>query len=349
MKHIIDLSKMSNEKFEEVYELACKIMENEDEYLESCRGKILASLFFEPSTRTNLSFTSAMYKLGGKVIGFSDPNASSTSKGESLKDTIKTVSQYADIIVMRNPLEGSALAASLYSEVPVINAGDGGHLHPTQTLTDLITIKKYRGSLSDMTIGICGDLKYGRTVHSLIKSLAHYSNIKFVLIAPDELQVPDYMVKFMEQNNLSYEFKTDLESEIANLDILYMTRIQRERFDDLSEYMRLKNVYILDTKKLENAKKELMILHPLPRVDEISDEIDNDPRAYYFKQARCGMYGRMALILTLLNENNKQLPAVVSGINTTKICVNKNCITKTEEYLPVLDDKTCIYCDKAMK
>ena len=242
MKHIIDLSKMSNDKIDEIYNLACDIMENESKYLDVCKGKVLGSLFFEPSTRTNLSFTTAMLRLGGKVVGFSDPSASSASKGESLKDTIKTVSQYADIIVMRNSYEGSAYAASLYSEVPIINAGDGGHLHPTQTLTDLITIKKYRGSLSNMTVGLCGDLKYGRTVHSLIKSLAKYENVKFVLIAPNELQVPKYIIDFMNENNLAYEFFENLEDQIKNLDILYMTRIQRERFEDLCEYERLKNV-----------------------------------------------------------------------------------------------------------
>ena len=348
MKHIIDLSKMSNDKIDEIYNLACDIMENESKYLDVCKGKVLGSLFFEPSTRTNLSFTTAMLRLGGKVVGFSDPSASSTSKGESLKDTIKTVSQYTDIIVMRNSYEGSAYAASLYSEVPIINAGDGGHLHPTQTLTDLITIKKYRGSLSNMTVGLCGDLKYGRTVHSLIKSLAKYENVKFVLIAPNELQVPKYIIDFMNENNLAYEFFENLEDQIKNLDILYMTRIQKERFEDLSEYERLKNVYVLDVPKLETAKENLLILHPLPRVDEIADDVDFDPRAKYFEQARCGMYGRMALILTLLRECGKKIPSRVVGIDTNKVCSNKKCITKIESYLPIFGDTTCKYCDKEM-
>lgn len=349
MKHIIDLSKMSIKEFDNLYKIACDIMDNEEAYAEKLKGKILASLFFEPSTRTNLSFTTAMYKLGGQVIGFSDSNSSSTSKGESLKDTVKTISQYADIIVIRNPYEGSAYAGSLYSEVPVINAGDGGHLHPTQTLTDLITIKKYRGSLENMTVGICGDLKNGRTVHSLIKSLAKYKNVDFVLISPNELRLPNYIINFMNENNISYQIKTALEDEIQNLDILYMTRVQRERFDNLEEYMRLKDVYILDAKKLEKAKENLMILHPLPRVDEISNEVDFDSRAYYFKQAKCGIYGRMALILSCVLEK-KEIEEIFSidknMLVQDKICKNKKCITQTEEYLPIFNQNICAYCDK---
>lgn len=348
MRNIIDFSTVSNEEFDEIYNLTCDIMEQPEKYLKALDGKIMASLFFEPSTRTSLSFTTAMYRLGGKVIGFNDANASSTAKGESLKDTITTVSKYADIVVMRHPREGSALSASMYAEIPFINAGDGGHLHPTQTLTDLVTIKKYRGKLDDMTVGLCGDLKYGRTVHSLIKSLAKYKNIKFILISPVELQIPKYISDFLDENKIEYLVETDLQENISKLDILYMTRIQKERFDDFFEYERLKNIYVLDKKRLEFAKKDMLILHPLPRVDEISNDVDHDPRALYFEQAECGMYGRMALILTLLRTNSRQKPNIYTSIDTKKICSNIKCITKAENYLPTLNEKICTYCEKEM-
>ncbi|MFI3114598.1 MAG: aspartate carbamoyltransferase [Clostridia bacterium] len=348
MRNIIDFSTVTNEEFDEIYTLTCDIMQDPLKYSKALENKIMASLFFEPSTRTSLSFTTAMYRLGGKVIGFNDANATSATKGESLKDTISIVSKYADIVVMRNADEGSALAGSMYSDVPFINAGDGGHLHPTQTLTDLVTIKKYRGSLDNMTVGICGDLKYGRTVHSLIKSLAKYENIKFVLISPVELQIPKYIMDFIVENKLDYEMVTDLEENIGKLDILYMTRIQKERFDDFALYERLRYIYILDEKRLARAKKDMLVLHPLPRLDEIADEVDFDPRAVYFKQAECGMYARMALILTLLKVNEKQPPKIVKSINTDKKCVNPKCITRLEKYLPILNDKICGYCEKEM-
>lgn len=349
MRNIIDFSTVSNEEFDKIYNLTCDIMADPAKYSKALEGKIMASLFFEPSTRTSLSFTTAMYRLGGKVIGFNDANASSTAKGESLKDTITIVSKYSDIVVMRNPREGSALAASMYAEVPFINAGDGGHLHPTQTLTDLITIKKYRGSLDNMTVGLCGDLKYGRTVHSLIKSLSKYENIKFVLISPVELQVPKYISDFLDESNIDYRVEIDLQANLPELDILYMTRVQKERFDDFFEYERLKNIYVLDKKRLELAKKDMLILHPLPRVDEISNDIDEDPRAVYFEQAECGMYGRMALILTLLRTNERVAPEKIVGIDSPKICSNIRCITQIEEYLPIIDEKICPYCDKEME
>ncbi len=348
MKHIIDLANLSKEEFNEIYDLSVDMMENADKYSKSLEGKILASLFFEPSTRTSLSFTTAMYRLGGKVIGFSDPGASSVSKGESLKDTIVIASQYADLIVMRNPYEGSALAASLYSECPVINAGDGGHLHPTQTLTDLITIKRYLGRINTFKIGLCGDLKYGRTVHSLIKSLSKYKGVEFVLISPVELRVPTYITNLMDELNINYEVCENLDEAIPSLDVLYMTRIQRERFDDIYEYNRLKDVYVLTTETLKAAKKELLILHPLPRVDEIAFEVDDDERALYFKQAKCGMYGRMALMYKLLKEHEKTASEKISN-NTEKACSNPKCITRVEKYLPKLGQNSCTYCEKALK
>lgn len=349
MRDIIDFSKVSKEEFNEIYNIAVDIMENKEKYQKACDGKVLASLFFEPSTRTNLSFTTAMYRLGGQVMGFSDSGSSSASKGESLKDTITVISKYADIIVMRNPQEGSALCATQYSEVPIINAGDGGHLHPTQTLTDLVTIKKYRGSLDNMTVGICGDLKYGRTVHSLIKSLAKYENIKFILVSPHELKLPEYIIDYMDSHNLNYEFETDLDNKINEFDILYMTRIQRERFDDIAQYERLKNVYILDEHKMSHAKENMLVLHPLPRVDEITDGVDLDPRAKYFEQAECGMYARMALILTLLENNKRKKPETISFANTDKKCINPKCITQTEKYLKPIFEDICGYCDKNLK
>lgn len=347
-RNLIDFIDISPEEFEDLYELCSDIIEHPDNYIDSCRGKVSANLFYEPSTRTNLSFQTAMLRLGGSVVGFSDPGSSSVSKGESLKDTIAMMSNYADVIVMRNPSEGAARAASLYSRVPVINAGDGGHLHPTQTLADLTTIRKHRGTLDGLNIGLCGDLKYGRTVHSLIKAFSRYANIKFHLISPRELQIPEYVRHFMDEHNQKYIESTSLEAVIDSLDVLYMTRIQKERFAKLSDYNRLKNAYILTKSKLSGAREDLLIMHPLPRVDEISVDVDDDPRALYFTQARYGMYMRMALLKTIM-ENKPQAPEPCS-IGGCR-CKNPRCITQTELYLPRLEkkigDKTyCEYCDK---
>jgi aspartate carbamoyltransferase catalytic subunit len=277
-------------------------IKNEKTYLrESCRGKILATLFFEPSTRTRLSFEAAMLRLGGGTLGFAESSSSSASKGESLADTIKVISSYSDVIVMRNPKEGAALLASRYSSVPVINAGDGGHHHPTQTLTDLVTIKELRGDFSSLTIGFCGDLKFGRTVHSLAETLARYENVTMIFISPNELAVPEYIKRdVLKKNNIKYIETTSLETVIGDLDVLYMTRVQRERFLNEEEYIRLKDSYVLTGEKMKKAGKDMIVLHPLPRVNEIAIEIDDDPRAVYFKQAEYGMYIRMALLASIL-------------------------------------------------
>ena len=300
-KHLIEPKDLSLEELDNIFKLSNQIIENPLKYQDICRGKILATLFYEPSTRTRLSFETAMLRLGGQVIGFSDAKASSVSKGESIRDTIQTVNCYADIIAMRHPLEGAAKLASMFSDIPVINAGDGGHQHPTQTLTDLLTIKRIKGNLSGNTIALCGDLKYGRTVHSLIKALSRYSNNKFILISPKELRLPDYIKEdILEANNIEYTEIDKLEKGIKNADILYMTRIQQERFKSEQEYEKLKGVYILDEEKMNLAKDDMIVLHPLPRVNEISYEIDNDKRAKYFEQAKMGMYVRMALMVKLL-------------------------------------------------
>ena len=301
MRSLIDILELSTAELDESIAVAEDIIANPAKYAEVCKGKKLATLFFEPSTRTRLSFEAAMYELGGNVLGFSEANSSSTAKGESVSDTAKTVSCYADIIAMRHPKEGAPLVASMNASIPVINAGDGGHNHPTQTLADLLTIKREKGSLSGFTIGFCGDLKFGRTVHSLIAALSRYKDIKVVLISPDELKLPDYIRKdILEKNNIPFVQTESLEKVMPDLDILYMTRVQRERFFNEADYIRLKDSYILNPKKLETAKPDLAILHPLPRVNEISVAIDDDPRACYFKQVLNGKYMRMALILKLL-------------------------------------------------
>lgn len=301
MRSLIDILDLSTKEIEELIAVACDIIEKPDKYSEKCRGKKLATLFFEPSTRTRLSFEAAMYELGGHVIGFSDSSNSSASKGESVSDTVRTVSCYADIIAMRHSKEGAPLVASMASGVPIINAGDGGHNHPTQTLADLLTIYREKGSFSNLTIGLCGDLKFGRTVHSLINALSRYSGIKFILISPDELMLPDYVTNnVLIKNNIPYEETTDLIKAMPELDILYMTRVQRERFFNEQDYIRLKDSYILTPDKLSVAKANLSIMHPLPRVNEISCEVDKDSRACYFKQVLNGKYMRMALILKLL-------------------------------------------------
>ena len=302
MRHLIDPLDFTKDETEELLVLAEDIRNNPEKYQEKCKHKKIATLFYEPSTRTRLSFESAMINLGGSVIGFSSANSSSASKGESVADTIRVISCFADIAAMRHPKEGAPMRASMYSEIPVINAGDGGHQHPTQTLADLATIRRRKGHLDNLTIGLCGDLKFGRTVHSLIKSISRWSGIKFVLISPNELRVPDYIInEVLKPKNIEFEETTDLESVLPKLDILYMTRVQRERFFNEEDYVRLKDSYILTEKKMELAKSDMSVLHPLPRVNEITLAVDIDPRAAYFEQVQNGMYVRMALILKLLN------------------------------------------------
>ena len=301
MKNLIDIKELTVKEIEELIKVAKDIMQTPEKYSEKCKHKKLATLFFEPSTRTRLSFESAMLELGGNVIGFSEASSSSTAKGESVSDTIRTVGCYCDIIAMRHPKEGAPLVATMKSTVPIINAGDGGHNHPTQTLTDLLTISCEKGRLENLTIGLCGDLKFGRTIHSLITAMVRYENIKFVLISPDELKIPEYIKEeVLEKNNIEYIETNDIEEYMDKLDILYMTRVQKERFFNEEDYIRLKDYYILDKNKLEKAKQDLCIMHPLPRVNEIATEVDDDPRACYFKQVRYGKYIRMALILKLL-------------------------------------------------
>ncbi len=303
MKHLIDIKDLSVEEIDELIEVAKDIIKNPDKYSKKCEGKILATLFFEPSTRTRLSFESAMLRLGGNVLGFSEANSSSTAKGESVSDTIRVVGEYSDIIVMRHPKEGAPVVAAEKSIVPIINAGDGGHNHPTQTLTDLLTIKCEKGRFDNLTIGLCGDLKFGRTVHSLISAMVRYPKVKFILISPEELKIPSYIKKeVLDKNKIEYIETQNIEEYMNKLDILYMTRVQKERFFNEADYIRLKDSYILDEEKIINSKKDLCIMHPLPRVNEISVKIDNNPKACYFKQAKYGKFIRMALILKLLEE-----------------------------------------------
>ena len=301
MRNLIDITDLTVQEIDELIATACDIIANPDKYCDACRRKKLATLFFEPSTRTRLSFEAAMLELGGSVLGFSEANSSSASKGESVADTVRVVGCYADIIAMRHPKEGAPMVASMHSPVPIINAGDGGHNHPTQTLTDLLTIHREKGHFDNLTVGLCGDLKFGRTVHSLIHALSRYTGIHFVLISPEELSLPSYIIHdVLEKKGMSYEETQDLEAVRPKLGILYMTRVQRERFFNEADYIRLKDSYILTLDKLKNAKEDLCILHPLPRVNEIATSVDNDSRACYFKQAHNGKYMRMALILKLL-------------------------------------------------
>ena len=301
MRHLISPLDFSIYETNDILELAGDIYRHPEKYSEICHGKKLATLFYEPSTRTRLSFEAAMLNLGGSVLGFSESSSSSAAKGETVADTIRVISAYADICAMRHPKEGAPQVASMYSSIPVINAGDGGHNHPTQTFTDILTIKELRGNIGNMTVGLCGDLKFGRTVHSLIQELVRYPEIKFVLISPEELKLPEYVkTEILDANNAPYVETISLEKALPELDVLYMTRVQRERFFNEEDYIRLKDTYILDKAKLKGAKSDLMILHPLPRVNEISTDIDDDPRATYFKQAKYGVYVRMALILRLL-------------------------------------------------
>ena len=300
MRHLMNPLDFSVEELDKLFDLAADIEKNQSKYAHACDGKILATCFYEPSTITRLSFESAMTRLGGRVIGFADANSSSAAKGESVSDTIRVISCYADICAMRHPKEGAPMVASEKSRIPVINAGDGGHYHPTQTLTDLLTIRNLKGHLDGFTIGLCGDLKFGRTVHSLINALVRYPGTKFVFISPEELRVPDYIIEMLKERNIPYEEVIRLENVMPKLDLLYMTRVQKERFFNEEDYVRLKDFYVLDTAKMELASKDMLVLHPLPRVNEISVEVDDDPRAAYFRQVQYGVYVRMALILTLL-------------------------------------------------
>ena len=360
MRSLIDIVDFSVEELQQLLETACDISENPGKYADCCRGKKLATLFFEPSTRTRLSFEAAMYELGGNVIGFSEASSSSASKGESMADTAKMLSCYADIMAIRHPKEGAPYVAATNASIPVINAGDGGHCHPTQTLADLLTIYRENGRLHDLTIGCCGDLKYGRTVHSLISAMGRYENIKIILISPEELRLPKYVkYEVLDKYGMEYVETTSLEKAMPELDVLYMTRIQRERFDSFDEYERLKDSYILTPEKLAAAKPTMRVLHPLPRVNEISVKVDEDPRAAYFRQALNGKYMRMALILKLLKEaeEGKQMEAIEAVTDSRLVCDNPRCISSTEQELPhkfKLVDKEhgiyrCIYCEAKKK
>ncbi len=348
MRNLIDILDLSVEEIDRLVATAKDIIANPQMYSSACHGKILGTLFFEPSTRTRLSFTSAMMSLGGNVLGFSQAGSTSVSKGETLSDTIRMVSAYSDIIAMRHPKEGAPIVAAGVSSVPIINAGDGGHYHPTQTLTDLLTISRKKGRFDNLTVGVCGDLKYGRTVHSLIAAMSRYENVKFVLISPEELKLPDYVKdEFLGEGKSQYEETTDLEGSIAQLDILYMTRIQQERFSDRDEYERLKDVYILNKAKLATAKPDLSIMHPLPRVNEIDVDVDDDERADYFVQAANGRYIRMALILMLLKGKGLSDTRIKGEENPALQCKNTHCITRTERGIKHLfDGNICVYCNQ---
>lgn len=352
-QNLIDLDDRPREWWDKIISLGSAIKDNPKEYAKKCEGKILATLFYEPSTRTQMSFQTAMLRLGGTLIGFDNPETSSVAKGENLKDTTKIVSSYADIMVMRNPLEGSAKAASLTADCPIINAGDGGHLHPTQTLTDLLTLSREKGRLTGLTVGLCGDLKNGRTVHSLCKALSRYPDNRFVFISTDELAMPNYVKEILDSRNCPYEEIPSLDDAIGNLDVLYMTRVQQERFSSMEEYERLKNVYCLDNDKLAKAKSDLIVLHPLPRLDEIPVNTDHDPRTKFFEQAKYGMYVRMALILTMIEESENPVPQqMLKGHVCDELtCTNPKCITHKEDYLPksyIETDKEyiCEFCDE---
>ncbi len=358
MRSLISILDFSVEELDSLIATAKDIIDHPENYRESCKYKKLATLFFEPSTRTRLSFEAAMLELGGSVIGFSEASSSSASKGESMADTAKILSCYADIMAIRHPKEGAPYVASRNATVPVINAGDGGHNHPTQTLADLLTISREMGRLSNLTIGLCGDLKYGRTVHSLIEAMSRYEGIRFVLISPKELQIPGFIrYNVLERHNIPYTEVSSLEEAMPELDILYMTRIQRERFDNPADYERLKDSYVLDTAKMALAKQAMAVLHPLPRVNEISVKVDDDPRAAYFRQALNGKFMRMALILKLLEEaqadpNREAIDT--DGFTYDKVCRNPKCITMTEQELPQVFKLTdrqanihrCIYCEQ---
>ena len=360
MRSLIDITDFSVEELDELLQTACDISEHPEKYADACRGKKLATLFFEPSTRTRLSFEAAMMELGGNVLGFSEAGSSSAAKGESVADTAKMISCYADIMAMRHPKEGAPYVAAKSASIPVINAGDGGHCHPTQTLADLLTIYRELGGLHDLTVGFCGDLKYGRTVHSLLSALGRYQNIKVVLISPEELQLPKYVkYEVLDKYQMPYEETTSLEDAIPQLDVLYMTRIQRERFDSYDEYERLKDSYVLTAEKMTHAKPGMRVLHPLPRVNEISVKVDEDPRAAYFRQALNGKYMRMALILKLLKEAQQgvQMPEIEDLVLDKLCCDNPRCITSTEQEIvhafkcvsPENGIYRCVYCEGKKK
>lgn len=331
--HLIDLNDYPVEWWNKVITLGASIYAHPQRYVQACAGKIMATLFYEPSTRTQMSFQSAMIRLGGSIIGFDNPMSSSVSKGENLKDTTKVVSSYSDILIIRHPMAGSAKAAALTADCCVVNAGDGGHLHPTQTLTDMLTLHMEKGRLDNLTVGLCGDLLYGRTVHSLCKALSRYPNNRFVLISSPELRLPEYIRKMLKDSGCEYREEPSLDKAIADLDVLYMTRIQRERFQSEAEYLAQKDIYRLTPEKMLRAKPDLAVLHPLPRVDEIAVSVDSDARALYFKQAQYGMYVRMALILRLL-EATEQVPIIHGTENDAMRCVNPKCICAQEKYLP---------------
>ncbi len=360
MRSLIDITDFSVAELDELLKKACDISEHPEKYADACKGKKLATLFFEPSTRTRLSFEAAMLELGGSVIGFSEASSSSASKGESIADTAKIISCYADIMAMRHPKEGAPYVAAKSAWIPVINAGDGGHCHPTQTLADLLTIYRENGRLENLTVGCCGDLKYGRTVHSLLSALSRYHNIKIVLISPEELKLPNYVkYEVLDKNGMEYVETTSLEEAIPELDVLYMTRIQRERFDSYDEYERLKDSYILTTEKMAAAKPTMRVLHPLPRVNEISVKVDDDPRAAYFRQALNGKFMRMALILKLLEEakQGSQMEPLGDVLVNKLHCDNPRCISSTEQELdhifkcvsPENGIYRCIYCEAKKK
>ncbi len=358
MRHLIDILDLSLSEIDDLIRTAEDMIDHPAAYAHRCDGQILASLFYESSTRTRLSFESAMCALGGKVIGFSDAETSSASKGESLQDTIRVVSGYADIIAMRHPKDGAALAAAMTAEVPVINAGDGSHNHPTQTLTDLLTMHREKGRLSGMTIGLCGDLRYGRTVHSLVEALRRYPNMRFILISPEDLRMPEYVLEMLETNGQSFTETSDLDEALPDLDILYMTRIQRERFSDPMEYEQLKDSYILTRDRLRRAKADMAVLHPLPRVNEIATDVDDDPRAAYFRQTRNGKFIRMALILKLLSERDGRFQLIPEDAEPLVFgkCPNARCITGSESTVkPYLrrekghDFARCLFCDAKLR
>ena len=335
MRHLLNPLDFSVEEIDDLLALARDIESNLPKYAHVCDGKKLATLFYEPSTRTRLSFEAAMLNLGGNVLGFSSANSSSASKGESVADTIRMISCYADICAMRHPKEGAAYEAAQKARIPVINAGDGGHLHPTQTLADLVTLSHEKGRLSDLTIGLCGDMKNGRTVHSLVKALSKYKNNKFVMISTPELQMPEYIIDILKMSGCEYSFSSSLEEAISSLDVLYMTRIQQERFKSEEEYERQKGVYVLDEEKMKLAKKDLVVLHPLPRVDEITIGVDDDSRAKYFEQTEYGMYARMALIILMLENRGGKVPEKTYSTHD-KQCKNPRCVTNSESYVPHL-------------
>ena len=358
MRHLIDILDLSMSEIDDLIRVAEDIIARPDAYARRCEGRILASLFYESSTRTRLSFESAMCGLGGKVIGFSDAETSSASKGESLQDTIRVVSGYADIIAMRHPKDGAAMAAAMTAEIPVINAGDGSHNHPTQTLTDLLTIHREKGRIRGMTVGLCGDLRYGRTVHSLLEALSRYPNMHFVLIEPEALRLPEYALEALETSGSSYTETDDLDGVLPELDVLYMTRIQRERFPSMDEYEKLKDSYILTAERVSRARKDMTIMHPLPRVNEIATDVDPDPRAAYFRQTKYGRYIRMALILKLLDERDGRFQLLPEdACLSERLCRNSRCITAAEpgvvpyirKGLRAHEQARCLYCDTKVK